>query len=58
MNEEEFKKLYEGDFVAGVPAPTHYCPRCGTVYFAEGECDWCPHVQLYRLAAKPAEELP
>lgn len=21
---------------------TTRCPRCGTVYFAEQECDWCP----------------
>jgi len=28
--------------------PTHECKQCGTQYFKEGGCDWCP-VQLSPL---------
>jgi hypothetical protein len=30
-------------------APTHQCPKCKTMYFEAGECDWCPATQLENL---------
>lgn len=28
---------------------THQCPRCGTEYFRDQECDWCPGVAAVPL---------
>lgn len=31
------------------PKPQHACDSCGTLYFQQQDCDWCPSTQ-----AKPA----
>lgn len=37
--------------------PKYYCRRCGTVYYQEGSCDWCPDIELAPLVAEPARDI-
>lgn len=37
-------------------APTHFCPKCQTRYFAPGECDWCQGVQRVEIPTQQEEQ--